>query len=276
MALRRHSSPKHAFTLIELLVVTSILVILLMIMLPALARIRLTAMRKTCMQNLRSIGQGCMVYARDITMHRGAGGSKAGLPSTGQDLNWHMINSGNPECMWLLVRFRFVAREKFYCPEAGLRTGTREPARGDDHFTYDTDTKVGTLSYSYLTMTNDVNDETRDWGDQTYMGSPDLDSRIVILADKNPRYVFNSTIASGPAANSLNHDGEGQNIAHLDGSVEWATDHVSNKQYQKNGVTRVNDNWFATNLSRWDSIYEPFDGNNNGLRAKLNDSFLAP
>jgi len=297
----RAKSKTRGFTLIELMVVTLIIVILLAITFPSLSRIRLSAMRRACMQNVRDIVYGCAVYAGDITMSRG--GPRSRLPTVGPvTTNWADIEDGNPACMWLLVKFRFVAREKFFCPEAGLRMGYYKPAPDDESFKFDTDTKISSLSYSYISMVDHPDDDEQDWGQQTFLGSGDIDSRMVIVADKNGHFGFNATTADkwpNNKHNSRNHNGEGQNIAHMDQSVEWLmpswnnladATHTevlrpwSNAKFNKDGAQDHHlDNSLPpgkdTKLSRWDDIYRPASGNlhaGNGLRTRLNDAFLIP
>ncbi len=54
---------KNGFTLIELLVVISIIALLVSILMPALSVAREQAKRTVCMTNLKSIGQGIMIYS---------------------------------------------------------------------------------------------------------------------------------------------------------------------------------------------------------------------
>ncbi|MBX3359765.1 MAG: type II secretion system protein [Phycisphaeraceae bacterium] len=121
---------RPAFTLIELLVVIAIIATLVAILLPALATARASARTTACAVNLRSIGQGAVMYADDhqeriipsYTMTGVAGGAAVPLEGWGPILDRDGYIPGSREN-------RGTA---FVCPEMLDIEGMRLGQTGDD------------------------------------------------------------------------------------------------------------------------------------------------
>jgi len=258
---------RRGFTLVELLVVISIISLLAMIILPTADRARELARRTVCKKNLQGIAQACGVYMNNPAMHRRSNYGNA-MPTvrnlTGS--KWPSASSGNPSALWLLVAYKFVGRDSFLCPSAEVFRDFRTPAAGDSSF------KHGTLSYSYLSQVEFTDGNTNDT-DIAVTSSLSVglkDAELAIIADANPRSRIGSTAldSSYRGKNSLNHDGEGQNVAFLDGHADWfATPTIPGTMPLKNSPLALDD------------IYQSCGSNNDdsrGKRGALNDAFLIP
>ena len=208
------------FTLVELLVVIAIIATLIGLIFPAVRQAYIQAMRGACKSNVRRMVESCQLYARRTPLHIGTGIDM--LPAVDvTDANWANIEDGNAACLWLLVKHRLASRDLFLCPEAGSRYGNEAASETDTSFTFDAGTGASTLSYSYISMVDPVLREG------TYMG-PNIRTSLVLLADKNPRVVFNTAnfanIVNNYSDNTDNHIGEGGNIGRMDGSADWLTE----------------------------------------------------
>ena len=110
-----------AFTLIELLVVIGIIAVLLSILLPTLAKVRLQALNANCASNLRQIVQACQIYAAE---NRGClpPRFREGKQNYDQPFWSYLVQDINDAKvprygLGLLYELKYAKTEKiFYCP----------------------------------------------------------------------------------------------------------------------------------------------------------------
>ena len=240
---------KRGFTLIELLVVIAIIALLMAILVPALAKARQAAYKLLCQTNLNGLGKAMALYAADNEEEypRTGGvflGESCIWSSTGTIRDWKSLDEAGAfndrtatvsSCFWLLIRKEYVTVKQFYCRgdeggrlwtshAAALFTGIQSAwdfGAGPQTGPPPAFAVVGVwpgecVSYSYHMPFNQ--------GDLTTPGFPISEAskgNSPLCADRNPH--FDSLAPSGldAAANSLSHQGEGQNVLYKDASVRF-------------------------------------------------------
>ncbi len=138
--LQERVSIRDGFTLVELLVVISIIALLISILLPSLIKARHDALRIVCASNLRSLGQGCRIYADTYRGTEPPGSTQSPLGYG----NWPFGNlagwvNANPPAgdataayipwgLGLLYTTKTITNPTlFYCPEGSYFTPTGAP-----------------------------------------------------------------------------------------------------------------------------------------------------
>ena len=208
---------RKGFTLIELLVVISIIALLIAILLPALSRAKESSSRTVCGSNLRQIGIGHYTYAteRKDVVPLGHVDSKI-------DSNYHMIMNWSSPTAYMLMGELFGVGliqdgRGFYCPsqtEAFLQYDTPQN-RWNEPYKWKGSKEQTRSGYSSRML---YEGEVWWWGNRSNARPPnnlprfdELDN-IVVAADN---------VAATGNVNTTHTGGEGVNVVHADGSVNW-------------------------------------------------------
>jgi prepilin-type processing-associated H-X9-DG protein len=245
------------FSLVELLVLLAILVILLSIFIPFLARARETDRRVRCTDNLRVIQQAIKAYATangnnlPRVTYEPSRGPTGYVAYTGADSPDPFARGSNVRpndvtaSLWLLVRAGLAPASRFVCPSTGDWVS---PGAGTQSSNF---AGARNLSYSYASPFSAA---------PAYRLNADLlKFDFAVLADKNPG-TGGGDQATGPAydagpfalakANSNNHGEAGQNVLYADGHVEFQTSPFAGTIITGNGSTPFNPTYR-------DNIYTP-------------------
>jgi prepilin-type N-terminal cleavage/methylation domain-containing protein/prepilin-type processing-associated H-X9-DG protein len=266
---RRHTTA--GFTLVELLVVIGIIGLLVAILLPSLNRAREQANRIKCGSNLRQIAMAGIMYASQ---------NKGKFPRTYYDPAVAVINEpsdangrdkveafAGPEgqvkanntaasFFHLLVSTELVP-EVFVCPstDATPSWSSGKPGESVKDKSHFEKPYAQHCSYSYSTpFPNQAALGPNGWKFDTSAGpeypfASDLNPGTDGPGDDITQVDYNSGKKEMGSGNSNNHRKEGQNVAYVDGHVEWqqtpfAGARVKDRPYQDMIFT----SWDALNM----------------------------
>ncbi len=302
---------RRGITLTEMLAVTAGLGCLAALLLPVVVEVRDVAHRAGCMMNLSRLGEALLIYAGShdgflpdwgayspACMSSGAPTGPKYFPSRwdGPDTsNWpHTRTLGNQANLWVLVREGYVAADLFICPATADRPSLNSPKNPaimgflamDPITAFPTPAEndflnrvaAGRCSYSFQNQFVHP-------GADPALADPRCDTtntvthprRMAIMADRNPysRAAFTRqpilSPVEEPEANSLNHNGTGQNVLYLGGEVEWQDSPRCGPLRPEGPPEKI--------VYRPDNIYRPDVGEPNdplNCPRSLDDAYLVP
>lgn len=193
-------APKQRLRVGDLVGLAALFLIGTTLISPLVSTIRGTQAQTACFSNLADLASAFDSYANT---HRGA------LPMAGDgfDGSWIRVgtpNQSNSANLFVLVRGRYASPETLACP------GNEHAQTNPDLDSQRDWRSIEEVSYSYRLLPIS--------GGQRWT----LDGGSIVTADRSPitpAIVRGYTV--GPEANSPNHDGLGQHLLTLDGSVRW-------------------------------------------------------
>jgi len=227
-----HSSRRpRGFSLVEFLVVIGIIVILISIFVPYIAKVREADHRARCAENLRALVTALRSYSH---VNKGVFPRVTYDPAHNPDGYVAFTGAGAADpfsrdttvrpndvtaSLWLLVRAGFAKPSSFICPSTYDTPEPLDPGVLGQHSNF---TNSHHLSYSYASPFSSA---------PGYILNDFLPADFALMADKNPGVSPSGSDVTRPTwdakpldtarANSNNHRRAGQNVLYTDGHVSF-------------------------------------------------------
>jgi prepilin-type N-terminal cleavage/methylation domain-containing protein len=292
---------QKGFTIIELLVVIAIIAMLLAIFMPAMGKVKKTALRVVCGINQKGLGNAIAVYADNYDGFfpqlpgHGPWSKELGFDYDNPSPDFAGAQANTPRTItaswYLLTREADVSPKSFVCPESG-ETGF--PGRNPNNLDIVELRDFGTDPYKHMSyaMHNPYG---------KFPASKNLSSNFAVAADMSPWFRYGDILPKGEGdnppqifilldknwitSNSQNHDtmGElwsdrryrspGQNVLYTDGHTSYET--ISNVGINQDNIYTYCSKEKEPSVQDIQGGAAPTDRNPENDAKSPDDSFLA-
>ena len=262
------SFARRGFTLVELLVVIAVIAILAALLLPALAKAKVSAKSAACKSNLRQLGLALNMYVDDYGKYPGngamyAGGAFQGIRGTGMNwlnpylgghfdpnssLNWYYSFPTSPTV------FNCPAENPRYLPGLPWASGSIQYNLGYGYNEIGTWWKDGKLrlGLGFMVEFSGYGANGEPLGPRNYVKPGDIRNPANMIAigdDSSWLFPNRSLVSNGEDGSVIPHHSGAANIVFCDGHIEyaktqaWAEESVSARRRWNNDNQAHPETW---------------------------------